>query len=192
MASLERVRKKTLNWNIMAKTKRNNRKMYILALLIVTAGLVAYFASRPTSLPTDYSSTEALDIPFTKGGELLFIGQTSGDTLATIDIEVANDNQTRARGLMYRTLLPENGGMLFIHDREEVQSYWMKNTYISLDMLFIDSNLEIATIHANTSPMREWSYASTQPVLYVLEVNAGFCNRHNIQTGDRVHYTLAD
>lgn len=180
------------NLNIMAKKKKNNRGMYLVALLIVTAGLVAYFALRPDDQQASHTSAGALDIPFVKGGELVFTDKESLDTLATIDIEVADNTQKRARGLMYRASLPENGGMLFIHDREEVQSYWMKNTYISLDMLFIDSNREIVTIHPNTSPSREWSYASTQPVLYVLEVNAGFCNRHNIQTGDRVHYTLAD
>ena len=166
--------------------------MYLIALLIVVAGLIAYFALRPESSTTGHTSTGVLDIPFTKGGELLFIDGASADTLATIDIEVADDNQKRARGLMYRESIPENGGMLFIHDREEIQSYWMKNTYISLDMLFIDHDREIVTIHHSTSPMREWSYASTRPVLYVLEVNAGFCTRHGITEGDKIEYSLTD
>lgn len=176
----------------MTKKKKNNRKMYIVALLVVTAGLIAYFSLRPVGRSTEQPTTEALNIPFTKGGELAIINSATADTLAVIDIEVADDNQKRARGLMYRASIPENGGMLFIHNREEVQSYWMKNTYISLDILFIDAQQEIVTIHHNTTPMREWSYASTEPVLYVLEVNAGFCNQHNIQEGDRIEYSLTD
>lgn len=188
------IRKRNLNTftklKNMSKKKKSNRKTYLVALLVVTVGLIAYFALRPMNQVDSYVKEEPLNIPFDKGGELVFIGHLEGDTLAAIDIEVADDNQKRARGLMYRSSIPENGGMLFIHNYEEVQSYWMKNTYISLDILFIDANREIVTIHHNTTPLREWSYASTQPVLYVLEVNAGFCGRHHIQEGDRVDYSL--
>lgn len=166
--------------------------MYLIALLVVIAGLIAYFAFRPVNQSGGIIEEQALNIPFSKGGQLVITRGETTDTLALIDIEVADDNLKRARGLMYRASIPDNGGMFFIHDREEVQSYWMKNTYIPLDILFIDANLEIETIHHNTTPLREWSYASTQPVLYVLEVNGGFCNRHSIQKGDRVAYTLGD
>jgi Uncharacterized conserved protein len=164
--------------------------MFVLALLIVTVGLAVYFLLKPAgSKEAVPQQTEAPDIPFTKQGELLFIGQAASDTLAKIDIEVADNNQKRARGLMYRTSIPEKAGMLFIHDREQIQSFWMKNTYIPLDMLFINSAKEIVTIHPNTSPMKEWNYASTEPALYVVEVNAGFCARYNIKIGDKIYFT---
>jgi uncharacterized membrane protein (UPF0127 family) len=64
----------------------------------------------------------------------------------------------------------------------------MKNTYIPLDIIFVNSEKIIVTIHPNTRPLKEWSYASTQPSLYVVEVNAGFCNRHHIRSGDRIAF----
>ncbi len=114
--------------------------------------------------------SETIDIPFRKQGELFFTSQQNGDTLAMIDIEVADNDQLRARGLMYRRTLPENAGMLFIQSMEEMQSFWMKNTYIPLDILFVNRDKEIVTIHANTTPLKEWNYASTKPAIYVVEV----------------------
>lgn len=166
--------------------------MYIIALLIVTAGLVLFFFIRPNSKTDSALQTKALDIPFLQQGELLFIGHSKSDTLARIAIEVADDNQKRARGLMYRKSIPENGGMLFIHEKEEIQHFWMKNTYIPLDIIFVNREKIIVTVHPNTSPMKEWSYASTEPALYVVEVNAGFSIRHNIGSGDKIDFVITE
>jgi hypothetical protein len=80
--------------------------------------------------------------------------------------------------------------MLFINSEEEMQSFWMKNTYIPLDMIFVNANKEIVTIHVNTTPLKEWNYTSTKPALYVVEVNAGFTNRHGIGTGDKIDFVI--
>ncbi len=177
--------------NSSFQRKKSNRKMYLITLLIVMAGLVIYFSLKPDIRTEKSLPTEALDITFTKQGELMFIHRTTSDTLAVIDIEVAADNQKRARGLMYRKSLPKMGGMLFIHDVEQIQSFWMKNTYIPLDMIFVNSDKVIVTIHPNTTPMKEWSYASMKPALYVVEVNAGFCARHGISEGDNIDFVLS-
>ena len=176
---------------LIAKEKRRARA-YTVLLLIIMIGLVAYFMSKTNSQSELSVQQEVPDIPFTTEGELVFISRISSDTLAIIDIEVADNIQERARGLMYRQALPDNGGMLFIHDYEEMQSFWMKNTYIPLDILFVNAQKEIVTIHVNTTPMKEWSYASTLPALYVVEVNAGFCARHGITEGDKIEYSLTD
>ena len=175
----------------MSNTKKNNRSIYLIVLLIVIVGITVYFLRKSGAETELETQSEALDIPFRKQGELLFTSQVIGDTLAVIDIEVADNNQLRARGLMYRRLLPENAGMLFIQDMEEMQSFWMKNTYIPLDILFVNRDKEIVTIHANTTPLKEWNYASTEPALYVVEVNAGFSNRHNIGVGDRIEFIIS-
>lgn len=175
----------------MSQKRKNSRNIYLAVLLVIAIGLVLFLLRKSNSDTEVISQSESLDIPFKKQGELLFISQQNNDTLAIIDIEVADDNQSRARGLMYRRTLPENAGMLFLQDREEMQSFWMKNTYISLDMLFVDANKEIVTIHANTTPLKEWSYASTKPSIYVVEVNAGFVNRHSISTGDKIAFTIS-
>lgn len=175
----------------MSRTKKNNRNTYLIVLLVVTIGLVIYFLSRPNGDSEVSPQTEALDIPFRKQGELVFTSQQDGDTLASIEIEVADNDQLRARGLMYRSSLPEDAGMLFIQDSEEMQSFWMKNTYIPLDILFVNSRKEIVTIQANTTPLKEWSYASSEPARYVVEVNAGFSNRHNLNKGDKIAFTIS-
>ncbi len=177
--------------NSSSQRKKSNRKMYLITLLIVMAGLVIYFTLKPDISTEKPMPSEALDISFHKQGELMFIGQSTSDTLAIIDIEVADDNQKRARGLMYRKSLPVTGGMLFTHDMEQIQSFWMKNTYIPLDMIFVNSDKVIVTIHPNTTPMKEWSYASLEPALYVVEVNAGFCARHGISEGDNIDFVLS-
>ena len=82
--------------------------------------------------------------------------------------------------------MEENQGMLFIFPADAMQSFWMRNTLISLDMIFINSNKKIVTIHKNTKVLSDQSYPSTSPARYVLEVNAGFTAKHNIQVGDQV------
>lgn len=170
--------------------KKNRRLFYILALVaaVIVALVVLKWGSTPEEIAS--SNNEALDIAFNKQGELTFIDGVIGDSLAVIDIEVADNDQRRARGLMYRKSLPENAGMLFTHDAEQIQSFWMKNTHIALDMIFVNADKKIVTIHANTKPMQEWSYASTEPALYVVEVNAGFCAKNNIKNGDRIEFEI--
>jgi uncharacterized protein len=122
---------------------------------------------------------------FTKHGELTF---QSSDRIYidTIDIEFADNDYERSQGLMYRTEMEENQGMLFVFPYEESQSFFMKNTIISLDMIFINSNLEIVTIHKNTVPYSLESSASTAPAQYVLETIAGYTEKYNINVGDKV------
>jgi uncharacterized membrane protein (UPF0127 family) len=124
---------------------------------------------------------------FKKEGELTFVDST-GNPIIKIDIEIADNDYERQLGLMNRENMEEMQGMLFIFPEEKYQSFWMFNTLFSLDMLFIDSNKEIVTIHKNTTPLSEQSYPSSKPALYVLEVNAGFCDRHNIKLGDKVFW----
>ncbi len=177
------------------KTTRKNRNFITLILAVITLLLLIfillfYFSREEKGSDVAPAQSEALDIPFKKQGELAFIEQQNSDTLARIDIEMADDVDARARGLMYRRSIPENAGMLFIQEVEEIQSFWMKNTFIPLDILFVDTNKRIVTIHTHTATEKEWNYASTEPALYVVEVNAGFSERHGIDTGDRIEFTL--
>ena len=176
--------------NKSSNRKKSNRKMYIITLLIVTVGLALFFLINQETKKETAMQTDVLEIPFIKQGELIFIDRTATDALAIIGIEVADDDQKRARGLMYRKSIPENGGMLFTHETEQIQSFWMKNTYIPLDIIFVNKERKIVTIHPNTRPMKEWSYASTEPAIYVVEVNAGFCARNNIRTGDKIDFKI--
>lgn len=131
------------------------------------------------------SAVEGDVYKFTKHGELTFQSK-EGKFISSIDIELADNEERRAQGLMYRTEMKENQGMLFVFPYEEMQSFWMKNTVLSLDMIFINSKLEIVTIHKNTQPYATTSYPSTKPSQYVLETLAGYTDKHNIKVGDKV------
>ena len=106
-----------------------------------------------------------------------------------IDIEIADEEPERMRGLMDRFTLPENAGMLFIFPEEELRSFWMKNTYISLDIIYINSDKEIVSIQKYTQPQSTSSIPSEKQAKYVLEVNAGFSDKYMLQTGDKIDYT---
>ena len=169
--------------------KNKNRKIIYIVAILAVAAAIYIVVNNKNSTPS--YTVENTAPTFKKEGELLFIDNTESDTLAVIDIEVADNDQKTAQGLMYRSSMPENAGMLFLMPREDIQGFWMRNTYIPLDMIFVNSNKQIVTIHANTTPMNENSYISTAPALYVVEVNAGYCNKNNINEGDKIDFTIS-
>ena len=132
-------------------------------------------------------TTEMKFYSFKKEGELTFTDST-GNQIIKIDIEIADNDYERQLGLMNRKSMEEMQGMLFIFPEERFQSFWMLNTLFSLDILFINSSKEIVTIHKNTTPLSEQSYPSSEPAIYVLELNAGFCDRHKIKLGDKIYW----
>lgn len=125
---------------------------------------------------------------FIKEGELTFLAKKSKNKIATIDIEIADSDYERTRGLMYRHALPENAGMLFVFDRAEVRSFWMRNTYIPLDIIFIDEQKRVVAIAKRTEPLSYAPISSIKKARFVVEVNAGFCEKHGISVGDRIAY----
>ena len=127
------------------------------------------------------------DYMFKKEGELTF-ADSAGITKVKIDMEVADTEYDRQLGLMNRKEMDEKQGMLFIFPREEFQSFWMRNTLISLDMLFVSSDYRIVTIHKNTQTLSDQSYPSSKPAKYVIEVIAGFTDKYNINVGDKVNW----
>ena len=121
--------------------------------------------------------------------ESLTIATKAGDR-HVFQVEVARTPDLRSQGLMYRKSMPADRGMLFDFERVEPVSMWMKNTYISLDMLFIRPDGTIARIAANTEPLSTRTVSSGEPVLSVLELNAGSAARLGIRPGDRVEHPL--
>jgi uncharacterized membrane protein (UPF0127 family) len=102
-------------------------------------------------------------------------------------VELAKDDATRARGLMFRDQMDADHGMLFIHDREEPQAYWMKNTKIALDILYFDSKRKLVTQQRDVPPCSAGNacppYPSNAPALYVLELNAGQAAQLKLKDG---------
>lgn len=112
--------------------------------------------------------------------------KSSGDVVSTIDAAVADDDASRSEGLMDVRDLPADAGMLFIFDDEEPRSFWMANTPISLDIIFVDSDMEIVRIHRNTPPYSHENVLSEVPAKYTVEVNAGYTMRHDITEGMQI------
>jgi uncharacterized protein len=105
-------------------------------------------------------------------------------------VGLASTPEEHAKGLMYRRQLPEGQGMLFDFHREQPTSFWMKNTYIPLDMIFIRGDGRILRIAENTMPLSEALVPSGGPVRAVLEVNAGTAKKLGIAPGDRVGHAI--
>ncbi len=102
-------------------------------------------------------------------------------------VELATDDASRARGLMFRDELPEGHGMLFIHDHQELQAYWMKNTRIALDILYFDAQRKLVSQQRDVPPCSAGDrcppYPSSGAAKYVLELNAGQAQKLGLQDG---------
>ena len=112
----------------------------------------------------------------------------NGYGLIRINAEIADDEQEQTKGLMFKEKLNENEGMLFVFENEQEQIFWMKNTLIPLDMVFIDENFEIVDIKTAV-PCKEEPcalYKSPKPAKYVLEVNGNLTAKKGIKIGDRI------
>lgn len=97
----------------------------------------------------------------------------------------------KRKGLMYIHELKPNEGMLFIYEESKLLSFWMKNTYIPLDIIFINEDKTIDTIYKNTKPLdKETLYKSSDPVKYVLEINANKSDELNLRVGDQINFSL--
>ncbi len=125
------------------------------------------------------TSEEKLNYPFTKEGTLDLIGE-EGMPFKTIDIEVADTEQQRNRGLMDRDSLGENQGMIFMMPREEIQTFYMKNTRIPLDLVYISSDSVVVDIQQGV-PFRVQTIPSDTVSKYVLELNKGMAEKWGIQ-----------
>lgn len=108
----------------------------------------------------------------------------SGGESHVFTVEIADDDATRARGLMFREELAPDNGMLFDFWDERPVAFWMQNTLISLDMLFIKADGTIAKVHAEAVPMDRTSIPSDEPVRFVLEIAGGRAAELGIEAGD--------
>jgi uncharacterized membrane protein (UPF0127 family) len=122
------------------------------------------------------------------GTETLEIASKTG--VHAFSVELATNDEERSRGLMFRKELPEGQGMLFDFMNEAPVAFWMKNTYVSLDMIFIRADGRILSIAENTQPLSERQVPSGGPVRGVLEVVAGTAKKLGIKPGDRVAHRI--
>jgi uncharacterized membrane protein (UPF0127 family) len=104
----------------------------------------------------------------------------------SVKVEVARSPTVRSRGLMFRRSMPDDAGMIFVWEEDEPRTFWMHNTCIPLDMLFIDHEGYIVGILEQVPTMNDMSRRNPCPARQVLEVNAGYCRRHGIRAGQQI------
>lgn len=193
MVKNQQKKKTTASSPARKKRKKRFSFTWLLALLVTIALLLMFILPPGTfkKRPAD-PSVSPIDAPgapeFRKDGVLKFIGKDNQPIVA-IDIEIADNEDSRMQGLMYRFSLPETSGMLFIFPYEEMKSFWMKNTRLSLDIIYVDADLEIVSIHTFTQPYSTLSIPSNAPAMYVVEVIAGFTQKHGIVPGNRIEFS---
>lgn len=136
---------------------------------------------------TNKKAMETQAIRFEKEGELIIYKKDNTSNIA-LDIEIADTDYETATGLMHRDHMEEHQGMLFIFPDVAVHDFYMKNTKIPLDIIFIDAQLKIASFQKNAVPMDETSLSSKIPVQYVLEVNAGLIDQWSLQVQDSIAF----
>ncbi len=127
---------------------------------------------------------------------LALAGCDAGEPYVTVagerfSVEIADDDATRAQGLMFRDEMADDHGMLFVFPNERPRSFWMKNTRIPLDIIYLDGDLEVVSISADTPPCRSRSgrcpsYPSDAPAQFVLEINGGLAAELGLEPGDRI------
>jgi len=110
----------------------------------------------------------------------------AGRAPVKVRVGVARTPEQRERGLMYRERLDADAGMVFLFDHDDDQTFWMKNTPLPLDMIFITKDLAVAGVVENTVPFSTQSRSCGKQSRFVLEVNAGFAARHGVAAGTRV------
>jgi uncharacterized protein len=131
----------------------------------------------------------AASVGFTaQGGELDSLEIVTATGRHAFQVEIANNDATRERGLMDRRYMAPDHGMLFEFDRAEPVAFWMKNTYIPLDMIFIAPSGVVTHIAANAEPLSERVIPSGGPSIGVLEVNGGVAASIGVKVGDRVRH----
>lgn len=108
--------------------------------------------------------------------------------MARFTVEIADDPAEQAQGLMHRTSMPMGAGMYFVYQRPRPASFWMRNTLIPLDMLFIDAQGVVKHIHHNAVPLDETPIPGGEGILAVLEINGGLAARLGIETGSFVRH----
>lgn len=111
-----------------------------------------------------------------------------GNVISSIKAAVADDATEQSLGLMFVYTLEPDQGMIFLFPNEEPRSFWMANTPLPLDIIYVDEEFTIVSIHRNTPPFSQENFVSGDPARYVVEVNGGYTIQHDIREGMRVRF----
>lgn len=130
-----------------------------------------------------------ISIEFKKEGTLQLFKSGTDSIISSFDIELAEDEYETQTGLMNRGSMENNQAMLFIFPNIQMRSFYMKNTLISLDIIYLDESKKVVSIQKNAKPMDETSLPSSAPAKYVLEINGGLSEQLFITEGDSIAFS---
>jgi uncharacterized membrane protein (UPF0127 family) len=147
------------------RRKKNRRDVILIIAFVLLAGVGFYFYNR--------NLTPRVEAQI-------------GSRKFTLEVADTPDKQTK--GLMFRRELPSSEGMIFIYESEKINSMWMKNTYIPLDMIFLDKDKKVVGILENVPPLTLDSRRVDKPSRYVIELNAGTVKEVGLKVGDLVKF----
>jgi hypothetical protein len=170
-----------------------NKKKFMF-LIIIFSGIVIIAVIYLSNNFLKKEETKVVEVKidepeFVKHGTLQFIDDSiTNQLIKTIDIEIAKDEYTREKGMMYRRNMLENQGMLFIFEDASPRYFWMKNTYISLDIIYVGKDKRIVSIQKSAIPLNEESLPSYKDAMFVVEVIAGFADKYKIKEGDSISF----
>lgn len=173
---------------------RRSTRGHGLRTLAAFAGGAALVACSPqtqagaASEPTESAPAPAASVHPVSGLAVIPLTVTSDDERIAFSVEVADTPEAQARGLMFRTDLGDNEGMIFPYDGTRAQSFWMKNTPLPLDIIYIGPDRRISNIAAETEPYSLEPVYSVGPVLGVLELRGGRAAELGIEPGDLVEW----
>jgi len=142
-----------------------------------------------TSCKDNKSDIKPIEVPFNKEGDLTLYKSTSDSIIAILDIEIADTDYDVQSGLMYRNSMQDNQAMLFVFPTMRQRFFYMKNTRIPLDLIYLDDQMKIVSFQENAQPFNEASLPSKVPAQYVLEVNAGLAEKWLLEIDDRMEYS---
>lgn len=158
-------------------------------LKIMTIASVGMFCFSVSSCKEEKKTVKPVVITFKKEGELSIKKASNDSVIKSIAIEIADDDYQTQTGLMYRDSMKDSQGMLFVFPEADYHSFYMKNTKIPLDIIYIDSYKKIVSIQKNAKPFDESSLPSNAPAQYVLEINGGLSDLWNLEVGDHIEYS---
>jgi uncharacterized membrane protein (UPF0127 family) len=158
--------------------KSNLVKILVIVGFIALVVSIAYFLSR--------NRQNEVNLKDLKDGDFVQAAFDIKDS-PELNLEVARTTEARREGLQFREGIAENDGMIFVYIQENTLDFWMLNTLLPLDIIFLDKDLTVVTIHKNTRPNQtEEIYSSNGLAQYVIEVNGGFIEKHNVSIGTKL------
>lgn len=171
---------------------RNARRSLVLAAVLLGASLGATACTAREGAVAAPATRVDINAPHATSPDFVTEPLSIETATGRLDyrVEIADDDAERQHGLMYRTSMPDMHGMLFIFPQARPQAFWMRNTYMPLDIIYIGADGRIVSIQANARPFDETSLPSEGPAIGVLEISGGKAAELGIKPGDRIRHRM--